>query len=531
MTDPAADQDDPPAEPAPHRARRWADAHRDDLAAVAIWAVARLVLVVGLGLRMDDRFLWFGPQMPDLTLLQDRLAETLWYLHTQPPLYAGFVGLALKVSPLSTAGTFLVTNLAMGVALAVVLGRLFRLLGLGRPATFVALALVVTNPALVALELIASYDQPTILLLAALALKTGRYVASGLGRDLAWVASLATAAALTRTIFHPLWLALVLAGVLALRHPRAEPRRVAALVGAPLLLVLALVAKNAVLFDVTGLTSFAGPSISKIAGAAASDEQVAELQRDGTVSPIFGRPVFWGYDTYADGVEPCRRTRPDVPVLTETVRRYGGYPNMDDECMLEVYRVQGADGIAYAKAHPGRFAAAQLEGAQMLFEPALPIVFTENADELRGLQTAYRWTPLYAQVQLDPVATTEFGALRVLDHGGIELVPAMLLATLAAVAIGAARIRLLVPRRRRTGGGDRRAGHGAWAAVGLTCAWVTVVGSVLEINENARYRLLIEPFLLATVVFGAQEAIRWGRRRWVGSGGRVDGASERPRPR
>ncbi|MEZ5181787.1 MAG: hypothetical protein R2702_07940 [Acidimicrobiales bacterium] len=528
MTEPGADVGEATADPAARRARCWAEAHRDDLAAVGIWAVARLVLVVGLGLRMDDRFLWFGPQMPDLTLLQDRLAETLWYLHTQPPLYAGFVGLALKLSPLSTAGTFLVTNLAMGAALAVVLGRLFRLLGLGRPATFVALALVVTNPALVAIELIASYDQPTILLLAALALKTGRYVASGSARDLAWVASLATAAALTRTIFHPVWLALVLAGVLVLRHPRAEPRRVAALVGAPLLLVLALVAKNAVLFDVTGLTSFAGPSISKIAGAAASDEEVAELQRDGTVSPIFGRPVFWGYDTYADGVEPCHRTRPEVPVLAEVVRRYGGYPNMADECMLEVYRVQGADGIAYAKAHPGRFAAAQLEGAQMLFEPALPIVFTENAEELRGLQTAYRWTPLYAQVQLDPVATTEFGRLRVLDHGGIELVPAMLLATLAAVAIGAARIRLLVPRRRRVGGGDRRAGHGAWAAVGLTCAWVTVVGAALEINENARYRLLIEPFLLATVVLGAQEAIRWGRRRWAASGGRIDGSGEGP---
>lgn len=528
------------------RWRPWAAAHREDLLALGLYATARLVLLTVGGLRMDLRFLGFAPHLPDVALLEDRLAETLWYTHTQPPLYAGLVGLLLKVSPFPDGATFLVAHLALGATLVVVLRRLFATLGLGRPATFVALALIVVNPSLVAIELIASYDMPTIVLLAALALTTARYAGSGSARDLTWISGLALAIVLTRTIFHPVWFVLVVAGVLAMRRPSIERRRVAAIVGAPLLVLALLIAKNVALYDLAGLTSFAGPSISKLAGAVATDEEVRELRVDAEVSAIFGRPVFWGYDTYVDAMPPCRRDRPDIAVLAQQIRTEGGYPNMNDECMLAVYRLQGDDGVAYLRAHPDRFAAAQAEGAQMFFEPALPIVFTSNAEELRGQQAAWRWTPLYAQVQVDPIATTEFGGLRVLDHGGIEVVPAMLLADLAAISLGVQRAIRLVRRRDRSGGGARRASYGAWAAVGLTCAWVTGVGSLLEINENARYRMLIEPFLLATVAYAAQEAWRWAQARRTdgepdgqpgsepggergGSGGRVEGAAEEPR--
>lgn len=508
--------------------RARAGAHRADLVALATFAACRVLTLGLLGTRIDTRFLGFAPHPPDLALLEHRLVETLWYTHTQPPLWIGFVGLVSKVSPFSTESTFLVVHLAMGAALAVVLRRLFDLLGLGRVATIVALVLVFTNPSLVAIELIVSYDEPTILLLALLALKTGRYVASGSARDLTWVSGLALSLVLVRTVFHPVWFLLVIAGTIALRRPAIETRRVAAIVGAPVLLLVLLIAKNAVLYDVTGLTSFAGPSLSKLAGAVATDEEIAELRADGEVSPIFGRPVFWGWETYADAMAPCEREHPDVAVLAQQTRTVGGYPNMNDECMLAVYRTQGDDAAAYLRAHPGRFLAAQAAGAQMYFEPALPIVFTTNVEELDGLQTAYRWTPLYAQVQLAPVAATEFGGLRVLDHGGVELVPAMLLADLAAIAIGVERAWRLVPGRRREGGGRRRASHGAWAAVGLSCLWVTVIGSALEINENARYRMLIEPFLLATVVYGAQQGWRWWAARRAASGGRVEGPAERP---
>lgn len=498
-------------------ARGWARDHVDDLAAVGLYAVVRAILLGPVGLRMDLRFLTFAPHLPDLGLLQDRLVETLWYTHTQPPLYAGFVGVLLKLSPFPDGATFLVAHLVLGATLVVLLRRLAEALGLGRTATFVGLALIVTNPALVAIELVASYDLPTIVLLAALALRTARYVASGSAPDLAWVTGLAGAVVLTRTVFHPVWFVLVAAGVLALRRPSAPPARVAVLVGAPLVVILALVAKNQVLYGEPTLTTFAGPSLAKIAGSAASPAEREALRADGTVSELFGRPVFWGWETYADAMPPCQRERPDVPVLAEPTRPVGGYPNMNDECMLAVYRTQTDDALAFVRAEPRRFAAAQLGGTQLFFEPSLPIIFTTNAEDLDPLDDLWAAT-LFPRVQLQPVTRTEFGELRVLDAGGIDLVPTVVVLDLLAIALGGRAAVRLARRRARSGGTRARTELGAWAAVGLTCAWVTAVGSLLEINENARYRQLIEPFLLLVLAWAGQQAWRW----WRARSGRAD---------
>ena len=309
-------------------------------------------------------------------------------------------------------------------------------------------------------------------------------------------------------LFFGVWFVLVVVGVVAMRRPSAPWRPVAAVVAAPLVMILALVAKNAVLYGEPTLTTFAGPSLAKIAGSAATPAEREALQADGTVSELFGRPVFWGYETYADAMAPCERDRPDVPVLAEPDRPVGGYPNMNDECMLAVYRVQTDDAEAYVRAEPRRFAAAQLGGAQMFFEPALPIIFTTNADELEPLDDLYAAT-LLRSVQLQPVTRTEFGELRVLSAGGIDLVPTVVALDLAAVALGLRAAARLVARRDRRGGEAARTELGAWAAVGLTCAWVTAVGSLLEVNENARYRQLIEPFLLLVLAWLGQQAWQW----------------------
>lgn len=484
----------------------WAQRHRDDLLATGLFVVARALVIGALGVRMDLVFLGFAPHLPDIDLLQRDLPETLLYLHTQPPLYAGFVGLLLGLSPFPDGITFQVAHLAMGLALVLVLRRLFGALGLARATTFIALALVVSNPALIAIEFVASYDQPAILLLALVALATVRYARTGTRRDLGWVAALAMALVLTRTVFHPVWFVAVVAGALVIRKPLDGWRRFAPVVALPALLILALVAKNVVLYGEPGLSTFQGPSLAKIAGSASPPDERQELIAEATVSPLFGRPVFWGWETYADAMPPCVREHPDVDVLAQVTRPNGGYPNMNDECMLAVYRQQGDDARAYLAANPGRFVAAQVGGTQMFFEPSLPIIFTTNDWRLRGLDTAYAWT-LFPRVQLQPITRTEFGELRVLSAGGIDLVPTMVVLDLAAIALGIRSFALLARRRRDPEADQNEAPDPklvAWAAVGLSCLWVTVVGSLLEVNENARYRQLIEPYLLATLAFGGQ---------------------------
>lgn len=495
--------------------RAWAADHRDDLAVVALFVAARLGYIVLAGVRMDLVFLVFAPHLPGLDLLQHDLVRTVWYEHTQPPLFPLGVGVLLKASPFPDGITFQVVWLAMGLATALVVRRIAAMLGLGRAAALVAVGLVVTNPALVSIEFSANYDQPTILLIAVLILFVGRYAGSGETRDLAIATGLGAVAVLTRTVFHPAWYLLLVAGLVALRRPDWRDRRLAAALVLPALAIGIFVAKNQVLYDEPGLTTWGGASLSKIAGSAATPEERERLIADGTVSPLFGRPVFIvGYDAYADAMAPCRPAHPDVPVLALPDRPgQATYdpsgtpsPNLNYECFLPVYRQQGKDAIAFAKADPRHFFGAQALGAQMFFEPALPIVFTRNLSHLRGAERVWTHT-LYPTVTLDPISYSEWGGYRILAHGGVQLLPTALALDLAAIALAVPAIRRLWRGRGKAGGGATRVGLAVRAAVGLTCLWVTLIGSAFEINENARYRLLIEPELLILLAWAGQWAV------------------------
>ena len=229
-----------------------------------------------------------------------------------------------------------------------------------------------------------------------------------------------------------------------------------------------------------------------------------------------------GYDAYADAVPPCRPDHPDVAVLADPQRPsapfYGpngaaGSPNLNYECFLPVYRQQGRDAVAFLRAHPGQFFGAQFTGVQFFFEPALDIVFTpHNLHALHGLDTAYAWT-LFPRVLLKPAFYSEWGGLRDLVNGGIYLIPTVVVLDVAAVLLAVGAIRRLIRQRRRVGGGSGRQRLALYAAVGLTCAWVTAIGSAFEINENARYRLLIEPFLLLLLARAGELAYHAARRR------------------
>ena len=523
-------------EPATAARTGWADRHRDDLVVAGIFVAARTFFIAVVGVRMDLLFLIFAPHVPDLGLLQHHLLQTVWYEHTQPPGFPFLVGFLMKVSPFPNGITFQVVWILMGFALALVLRRVGRMIGLGRMATFVGIGLVVTNPALVSIEFSANYDEPTILLVALLVLFIGRYVVSGSTRHLAVITGLATVAVLTRTVFHPGWYVLLVVGLFLARRPTWPDRRVVLAVALPAVAILAFVAKNQVLYGEPNLTSWGGPSLDKIAGSAARPELQKQLIADGTVSPLFGRQVFiLPYEGYSDAMPTCTPEHTGIPVLDDPIRPDDPAfdirvpsPNLNYECFLPIYRQQGKDAMAFLKKYPGKFFGAQANGAQMFFEPALQIVFTpNNLKALDGTDKVWRWT-LYPRVTLDPIAYSDWSSRRVLAYGGVRLVPTVLLLDLAAVLMAFPAIARLIPKRTRDGGGDKRAAYAIRAAIGLTCAWVTLIGSAFEINENARYRLLIEPFLLLLLAWAGEGAVKRIRALWSTANG---GSGTSPEPR
>src|SRR5580658_543113 len=90
---------------------------------LARWQLAALMLIVDLGsravarisgLRFDATALDWGWQQLDTRLLKERLFESLFYLHAQPPLFNLFLGLVLKAAGAWSLSAFEVLFVAMG---------------------------------------------------------------------------------------------------------------------------------------------------------------------------------------------------------------------------------------------------------------------------------------------------------------------------------------------------------------------------------------------------------------------------------
>jgi hypothetical protein len=405
----------------------------------------------------------------------------------------------LKLSPFPDGVTLQVVYLAMGLAILLVLRRVLVRLGLRPAATLIAVGLVAIYPAMVVLENLPTYDYPTILLLLWLVLVVCRFAQEGDTRTFALLVTVAAAIVLLRTIFHPIWFVVLVAGVLLVKRPQIGLKRGLLIAAAPALIILAFLVKNQVLYGQFGLSTWFGPSLSKISASVVDKAELKQLQSKGEVSPIFGKPVFFGYDTYAANLPACQVEHADVEVLADPVRHRSGTPNLDYWCQLAVYRQQQKDALSFIRHHPAQFADAEMAGTQMYFEPAAPIIYTKNVQRLDGVDDVFERV-VFGRVQLAPVTDTTWGEVRVLAHGGVDLLVLVLLADLLAVCmavVGAIRLRR----------GERDIGNVAWLTVGFIVLWTTLTGSWFEINENARYRLLVDPLLIGVLVWAVDRGV------------------------
>jgi len=136
-----------PAEWAPPEPRRWGWPGPSILLAAV--ALSQGLAAVS-GVRYDASQLVGTSRIPllnqlaDPVLLRQHLVQTLFFLHTQPPLFSFTVGLVLKFSPFTTAVSFQILSLLLAVLAALALFDCAIQLGANR-AVAVAIGVVVMS--------------------------------------------------------------------------------------------------------------------------------------------------------------------------------------------------------------------------------------------------------------------------------------------------------------------------------------------------------------------------------------------------
>lgn len=460
------------------------------------------ILAAALGVRFDAAPLDFYWQYVDPALLERDLWGSVLPLHSQPPLFNLFLGTVLRLPETWRTPAFHAVYLALGLALLLALLGLLARLGVG-PRLRTALTLIaVASPSLLLYENLLSSALPIMAMLTASGLFFHRFAAERRLRDGLAFSVLAAALVLTHSLFHLIWMTVALAlaapGPGTPHPPRPPspvpgPARKARLATAlalllPLLLGIAWYARGLALHGSFGASSWLGMSLAHTAPRMMSPtERRTLLTGERAILKI---PPFSPLAAYQDLVGPTPAT--GRPVLDQPWKSTGVL-NLHHRAYRDVSRLYLNAWRSLVRLRPDLQARAVGVAWLVSFRSAADSSwFGDNGARL-GL-----WLDLGRRLGGQPAPFQ--GVL-----GGWYVAWLVLLGWVAGVTWGIWE----TVRALRAGRRDPAALTVAYLT--FTVLWVALVGNLVELGENDRFRLFAQP--LATALLGGLLARRRGQQR------------------
>ncbi len=346
---------------------------RLSLALAGVFAVSHAVYYL-LGIRFDGTpLLWYW-QYLDPELLKNKLWESVFYLHSQPPLFNLFLGVVLKVSRGDGRTIFQAVYVAAGLTLYLSLFWLQLRLGVSRGVAFAVSTLFLLSPSFILYEHLLFYAFP----LAALVTLSALLFHEALARRRTWaVAAFFLTIFLIcgiRHIFHIAYYVLA-AAFLAAACPGAR-RRVLLAAAVPFLVLFSFYAKNFVLFGQFSASSWAGMNFWQMTGTNLTLRERELLLAEGRPSEVGLVPPFSAVRDYPARCADVSRF-PDVEALTRAYKSTGPH-NYNHLAYVAASREYLSDSLYVMK----RFPEAYFRG----FLRSWFIYFKSSSDHVSGVR-------------------------------------------------------------------------------------------------------------------------------------------------
>jgi hypothetical protein len=408
-------------------------------------------------------------------------------LHIQPPLFNLLIGVVERWSPFTTAVSFQLLYLVIGVAIVVAVRRLLIELGFSDAAATVGACLVAVDPIALTFENSSTYEYPVALLLVLAALACARAARTRKTLDFVAFAALLTAVVLTRALFNPLWL-LACVALLAFRaHPQFRWRTIAIGLAVPVVCIGGWMAKNQAMFDDATLSSWFGMNLGRGVIAVMPKADVEALIQSGRLSSGARIRPLSGYDAYESIFGACKASSHEKVLASPT--KSDGEANYNAECFLPVYAQEGRDSWHAIEARPAIYLKRRWPPFLVHFtrDPAPSATVTRDNATVRALRRVFDVAFADVPVTIDDRswAIPLFPTLPPLTFH-----PSLLLIVATAFVIGRGAAGAVRARRPR---------DFAWAFMGLTVAYTAVVSIATEYGENARFRFIVDPMVLGVL--------------------------------
>lgn len=444
-----------------------------------IFAASRIAVYLA-GVRFDVTPLTWYWQFLDPVLLRERLAESIYYLHIQPPLFNLFLGINLKLFPTAFSVAMHIEYMAMGLTTVIALYVLLVQLGLPIIVSVSIAALFSILPPTLLYENWLFYEYPTMTFLMVAAVALHRFLArDSVPAGVTFFAALA-AAIYTRTVFQLIWLIPIIGTLLLVKPPRLVIRCCAV----PVLLVVLLYGKNAMLFGAPLTSSWFGLHFTRPTVAQLDRKTREAFVAAGSLHPISLVDAFAYLDAYATHVPPAEPT--GIPVLDQPTKAAGGQ-NFNAKSYIQIARAYLEEDFAVVRLRPDIYLRSVREAIVSFMSPSTDYAFV---DENRRKISEY-----------DRFATYRFYLrTQYLLKVGLGIVSAYLF----ALAYGVVLLARLAWERRNPGPARLTI-----LFLVFTVLYASVLSCLTEVGENQRQRFFLDPLVFAVVAAGLRALWLW----------------------
>jgi hypothetical protein len=349
------------------------------------------------------------------------------------------------------------------------------------------------------------YDYPMLLCIVGSVVAAGLFLNRSSSGPLIACAAFLAAAALLRPTFHPVSVIAAVAFLVFVAGVPRVPRRTWITVAVVVLIPVALLVKNAVLFGQPTFSSWVGWNMGHVTTYAIPIDERERLVADGTLSPVALIKPFAALRKFESipGLA-CRPRAGDPPALTRVTKGAGddpnvaggAIPNLNNRCYLKIYDKARQDAIAALRASPKTFVKSEVQGyLEYGIVPASDYhrLGEENLDQASPARTV---EDIVLLTWLSPLSRS--GPLK-------HLSPLIALAySLAALGFLVA-LRRVWRHRASSTIVDRLA---LWT--GALLVYGIVVSYGLDVHENMRFRFPFDPLAIALAIYAVRAVGSFG---------------------
>ena len=472
-----------------------------------IWGFV-YALVWATGQSFSTDYLRTGWQIVPFETLRDDPFGSVWYLHIQPPLWNLTLGVVGRWSPLPTAVSLQMLSMFLGVVLAGTLASLLARIGLQPRASVTVAAVATLNPTVLKLAFDPQYELVTGVALVLLLWVVSAPQSTKTVSTLVQVSVIGTGIVMTRSLFHPLWLVALLGPFSYAARGAVPGRKIAAAVLIPAIVIGGWTLKNEVLFGQPTLSSWTGMNLLRSVSPTFAHDDLERLAASDDISRIAVVGPFQSYDAYVGATSACKPEH-DHPAVSQAIRStpvrsvFDGsesfIANFNYECYLPIYKAAGEDARTLAVEYPGHWLSGRLWSTRAWFGARIDFA-TSPSPLMRTIDRVYAVARLDVPLpQISMAGWDGANALKPIARAPVSLV--VLVCTLLVWGTGLQEVNRRL--RHRSDGFPRGL---VFVVASFVSGWAFVLGVVGELGEQARFRSMTDPFVVA---LGLAVGVHW----------------------